>query len=415
MSAPQTVRSYRALYLSAVVFWMGQSVAFAVFPMLGRELGLDALVLSIPALGIDFALKELAITSLSAVASLIFFLVTPFWGRRSDITGRKPMIILGLAAYSIGTLIFNGVAELGFIGALSGFGLYLVLVVARIFLVAMGGAIAPAASAYVADSTTAVTRTQGMGKLSAANQIGMMAGPVLAYFVFISFLAPLYLHAILSGITAILVWRFLPESKRPVSVEAKVSRLKYFDPRIRIYMVMSLIILTVLAMVQQTLGFYFQDRLNLDAVQATRYFSMGMLISSGMTLAGQLLVVQHWKQHPVKLLWVGIPLTMLGYFLIAYVPSVSGLIIGMALFGFGGSLSGPGAFVSATLVVEPDEQGALAGLQTSFAGAGFVIGPLLGGAIYGFNPGAVYWLAGLMLLPLLLLAVKHQVPQLQES
>ena len=61
--------------------------------MLGRELGLDTLVLTVPTLGIDFALKELAITSLSAIASLVFFLVTPFWGRRSDITGRKPMII----------------------------------------------------------------------------------------------------------------------------------------------------------------------------------------------------------------------------------------------------------------------------------------------------------------------------------
>ena len=52
----------------------------------------------------------------------------------------------------------------------------------------------------------------------------------------------------------------------------------------------------------------------------------------------------------------------------------------------------------ATLVVEPHEQGGLAGLMGSAAGMGFVIGPLIGGFLYRLEHTLPYWFAsGVML------------------
>ncbi|WP_101758012.1 MFS transporter [Oceanicoccus sp. KOV_DT_Chl] len=114
-------RTQVLLYGALVAIGMGQTVVFAILPMLGRELGVDLLIVDLPALGIYFQPKELAITALTALTSLAFFLGAPYWGRRSDKTGRKPIIIVGLLGYSIGTYIFSGISYLGLAGLVSGF------------------------------------------------------------------------------------------------------------------------------------------------------------------------------------------------------------------------------------------------------------------------------------------------------
>src|SRR5690625_7331933 len=68
------------LYLSMVAVGMGQTVVFAILPMLGRELGLQELVLPLPGGG-GWQPRELAITAMSALTALTFSLVAPFWGQ----------------------------------------------------------------------------------------------------------------------------------------------------------------------------------------------------------------------------------------------------------------------------------------------------------------------------------------------
>ncbi|HUH36873.1 MAG TPA: MFS transporter, partial [Spongiibacteraceae bacterium] len=162
------------LYLTMVAIGMGQSVVFAIIPMLGRELALDEIVLRLPWLGIEWQPRELAITSLSALTALIFSLVAPFWGRRSDLWGRKRVMMIGLVGYAIGTVLFNAVAWLGLREALLGGALFAALMVTRVIHASIMSATQPATSAYVADNTTADSRTAGLGKLQAANQIGVM-------------------------------------------------------------------------------------------------------------------------------------------------------------------------------------------------------------------------------------------------
>ena len=92
---------------------MGQSIIFAVLPMLGRELKLHELQLQLPFLHLSIEPKELAITSLSALTALTFSLISPFWGRMSDRYGCKPVIVVGLLGYTLGMALFSGVAYAG--------------------------------------------------------------------------------------------------------------------------------------------------------------------------------------------------------------------------------------------------------------------------------------------------------------
>ena len=83
---------------------MGQSLVFAILAPLGREV----------------ALSEFQITSIIAVSALIFGLGAPRWGRFSDRVGRKPIIIVGLVGYTVGTALFASVFYAGLLGVLSG-------------------------------------------------------------------------------------------------------------------------------------------------------------------------------------------------------------------------------------------------------------------------------------------------------
>ena len=155
---------------------------------------------------------------------------------------------------------------------------------------------------------------------------------------------------------------------------------------------------TMLGMVQQTLGFYYQDVLQVDSIRAAKLFSVAMVISSASMLVSQFVVVQRFKGLPIGLVKLGLPFSLVGYLMIANADSLPLLLTAMLFFGLGMGMAGPGYSASATLVVEPHEQGGLAGLMGSAAGMGFVIGPLIGGFLYRWEHTLPYWFAsGVML------------------
>lgn len=408
--SPKYKDTFWVLFLSMLVVGMSQTVIFAVMPMLGRELKLDQIVFDIPLLG-TWQPREFAITSLSALTALTFFLTTPWWGRRSDAVGRKPIIIIGLIGYALGMLLFNGAAHAGLIGVSTGLLLYLSLVVTRVIHSSVTSAMHPAAMAYIVDCTEVEERIQGVSKMAAANQVGVMVGPALAWFAAISFLAPFYIQATLMFACGLLVWWILPESPlqfgkavqntKQQTVQHQATKknkkvLSYFDPRFRLYIGIGVVMFTMLGMVQQTLGFYFQDRLGLDGVSAAQQYSVAMVVSSAAMLFAQLVVVERAPWRPHTFLITGLPFCMLGYAVLAFAFQEWSLYLGMAIFGFGSGLAQPGLTTCATLMVEPHEQGALAGLTGAAAGLGFVFGPLTGGIIYRYDPSYPYLLASIV-------------------
>jgi len=404
--SPSSFSSTWVLLLSMMAVGMGQTVVFAVIPMLGRELKLHEIVVALP-WGGSWMPRELAITSLSAMTALVFSMVSPAWGRLSDRIGRKSVLIIGMLGYVVGTLLFNSAVYAGLSGLLSGVWLYAALLVSRLLHATVMSAASPAAGAYMADVTTVDTRTRGLSHLSSANQIGAMTGPALAYFAVMSFLAPLFIQAAISLICALLIWWFLPESPlHTAKVDRKSTednrKLSVFDSRYSLFLLGGFITFCCFGMVQQTLGFYFQDRLHLTGVEASRLFSYAMMLSSACMIGAQVFIVQRVAWGPVALMRIGLPLTCAGYGLLALAHTQAPLFFGMGLFGLGFGLAGPGYGAGATLNVEADEQGGLAGLMGSVSGLGFVIGPLSGGALYHLDAGLPYAVAAVMMMPMVI-------------
>ena len=394
----QRLFALRWVMLGMFVLGVGQSIEFAIMPMLGRALEIDKLVIDLPAWGIYYQPKELAITVLASVTALCFSIFTPFWGRLSDRLGRKPFIVFGLFGYALGMALFCLVAWLGLIQWLSGFALFLALFLARVVHSALKSAAYPSSNAYIIDSVSVAARTKALGSLAAATQIGSMLGPTLVFLVAISFLAPLLLQAIICLALAVIVMLSLPHTRPDESglEQHRNKPLRYFDQRYRQYTLLCLLLYLAMGMVQQTLGFYFQDLLRLSTAEAASYFSLSLMVSSAAMLFAQLFVVQRFRFPPEYYIGFGLPVLMLSFLALALSSQLLHLMLALAGFGFAFGLIGPSLAAAASKSVLPQEQGGLSGIIASVSGLGFVIGPLIGGFLYSLTPQAPYFFSSVI-------------------
>lgn len=373
----------RALLASLVSVGMGFTVLFPVLAPLGREIGLT----------------EFQITAVIAASSLTVFLASPIWGRRSDVWGRKRVMLIGLFGFTAGTVLFNSVLYAGLNGLLTGWALFGALVAARMTHAAVMAATMPAANAYMADITDPANRTKGMGAAGAANNVGSILGPGVAALAFVSLLTPLWVMAAVALLNGLFVLKFLPE---PPGHRAAVrpKRMKYTDPRIFPFVVVGVLMFTGTALVQQTMGFRFQDALGLDAAETARNFGFAMMLSAVCSLVSQAVIVQRLSLPPFTLLRLAMPLLIVAFSLMAVAETQLLLTLGMMIMGLGMGLAGPGFMAGASLAVAAEEQGAVAGVAGSCGPLGFTLGPLLGGALYQVNSALPYAFAAVVYVAL---------------
>ena len=353
---------------------MGFTVLFPVLAPLGRELGL----------------QDFQITSIISISSLTVFLSSPHWGRFSDRYGRRRVMLIGVFGFSLGTIIFNTVLNLGLSGWLLGTPLFISLILARMAHATLMSAGMPAATAYMADITDVSNRTKGMGAAGAANNIGSILGPALAGLAVISLLAPLWTIAVLAFLNGLFILKFLPESPHNPGEHRPARRLRYSDPRILPFVIVGVCMFTGFALVQQTMGFRFQDVLGLGPGETAQTFGLAMMCTGAASLFAQLVVVQKLDIKPFTLLRLAMPLLIVAFTLMTFVETQLLLTLAMTFLGFGMGLAGPGFMAGASLAVSPAEQGAVAGVAGSCGPLGFTIGPFIGGLMYQYNPTIPY-------------------------
>ncbi len=356
------------LLMALMATGIGQSMVFAILAPLGRQI----------------QLTELQITSIIAASALTFGVAAPFWGRLSDRVGRKPIMLVGLAGYTIGMLVFTSVLYAGLTGVLSGMLLYVMLMASRCSQAAVMSATNPASSAYAADHTTRTQRTRTMARLGTANSLGTILGPAVSGALAIfGLLAPLYFAVALAGIAGLIIWWRLPLTPATQLTDRPLSaQLRYTDPRIALLLGAAIGLFIGFSGIQQTLGFQLQDKLNLTGVETAQLTGAALMISAVFTLLMQLTVMQRAQLRPTQFVRMGLLALVAGALIVAVFNTFLELAIGMAFLGAGMALCMPAIAAGASLAVTPKEQGAAAGLVSSCPPLGFAIGPICAGALY---------------------------------
>jgi DHA1 family tetracycline resistance protein-like MFS transporter len=357
------------VYLAVFGGYTGQQILTPVLPPLARRLELS-----------EFQFGVVMSASAAVVA-----LVSPWWGRRCDTRGRKPLLVLALFGAAVGLLAFAVSAHLGLLGLTGVTATLVLLVLTRGVL--FGGALAAlpvAAQSYVADVTRdEQSRVRGLARVGAAIGLALVLGPglggLLAEF---GLVAALYLAPVLALLPAFAVWGGLPAEAPAAAGGERPPRLSPLDVRVWPFLTAGVGIYLSVSLLQMSVGFLMEDRLGLTATQ-TAGFSGYVLLAGGLPMLlvqGLLIPVLKWR--PLRLLRVGVPLTAAAFAVLVFADSLPVFFAATVLSGLGHSLAVPGYNSALSLRVGEKEQGGVAGLIASANGATLVLGPLVATALY---------------------------------
>ena len=379
----QRRRAFQILFLSLVCLGIGQAGMFAILPPISRELGLS----------------EFQTGAIFAVSATIWVFSSAFWGARSDRQGRRPMIILGLAAFAVSTFLFATSIEIGLMGLLPIAVVYPMMVASRSIYGIFGSAGFPAAQGYIADRTSPAERMSAVASLNAAFGLGTTAGPgVIAALAVMGKLAPLYFVSAVGAISAFCIWRFLPERTAPVTKQKDKATLSWRDPRITPFLIFGVLMGTAGAFPIQTVAFFFMDVLKLNTSEAIQMAGVGLMTSSMAALFAQLVIVQRLKLDADQLVKWGIGIGFVSYILFVIGETYGLIVFALLLSGLGFGLIRPGYAAAASLSVGKDQQGAAAGLTGGAGASGFIFAPLIGNLLYEWEPRAPYVLGAVLMI-----------------
>jgi MFS family permease len=393
-------RALRILFVCLVCIGIGQSMLFSILPPAARQIGIT----------------PFQVSTIFATSATLWVFISPWWGRRSDLRGRRPIILTGLLGYALSMFSLAVVIEIGLMKLLPALFIYPMLIVARSLFAVFGSGTGPAAQAYVADRTSHHDRTAGVAMVSAAMGVGETIGPgVGAALSTVDLLAPLYLSAALAVLSSFMIRRYLPEDGPPIADHTqRPPRLRALDPRVTPFVLVSAALQATRATTVITLAFFLQDTLHLTPARTVQLSGIGFVVLAVSGLFAQLVLVQRFRPTARFMLRLGLPLSVAAYALFAVGHGLPAYLVALVLLGVGLGLIRPGSAAGASLSVGIHEQGSVAGLVNGVAVLGNVIGPMIGTTLYAMSPTGPFLLnAAVMTAAWILLFANRRLRQLR--
>lgn len=329
---------------------------------------------------------------LFAVFSISSFVGQMFGGALTDRIGRKSIMI-----YSLITTSFSSVL-MGLVNSLPTF--YLLALFIGI-LTEVGG---PARQAMVADLLPERQRAQGFGIIRVAFNLSVAIGPVLGGFLARNSYFYLFLtDAIISSISAFIVWRAMPETKpEPKPGEAEESMASTFrgygrvlrDRLFMLFLAAGILSGFVYMNFNTTLGVFLRD---VHEVPETGY---GLLLSlnAAMVVLFQFAITRRIERYaPMLMMALGVTLYAVGFGMYGFVSSMTLFVLAMVILTIGEMLIAP---VSQALVASfspEDMRGRYMAIFGFSWGLPYAFGPLAAGLIMdNTNPRYLWWVAGVV-------------------
>lgn len=381
------------IFFTVFLFLVGFGVVIPVIPILSRNFGATPLETGL----------------LLSVYSLMQFLFAPFWGRLSDRWGRRPIILFCLLGEALSYVLFAQARTLEW------------LFISRLMAGFFGASISTA-SAYISDITPKNERSKGMALIGVAFGLGFVVGPALggalavwghhidpsphfdtsfsAYWV-----AALCLANFLFGL------KYLTESLSELSESAakkkRFSLMWHYLTTSTVGPLMGVFLLSSLAMsaMEATLILFMGEKFQWDVKQVSfgfAYIGVIIVFTQGFLVRR---LLPKWGER--KVLRLGLLLLACGLTGIAVSGNLIAMTVAMTLLSLGNGLANPSTLGSISLLTEPNEQGATMGVTQSMASLGRILGPALGGAIYGsIAMTAPFWAAGFLAFAALAIVIK---------
>jgi MFS transporter, DHA1 family, tetracycline resistance protein len=393
-SSPETApRSALAVvFLTVFIDLLGFGI---VLPVLPRQADPLLQEMGLPAWGVGAMIGVLF-----SVFSLMQFVFSPFWGRVSDMVGRRPILLLSLS----GSVVFSALS--GYAVTFTSPWVAIGLMLASRIGAGIAGASVGTAAAVIADCTPPEKRARGMALIGIAFGAGFTLGPLIAYFGLAVFDQQPWgvgaLASLLSLIALGIAATFFRETRRPGGAKAK----GFFGPA-RMLNVLRMPQIGLLVLIYFLSIFAFA---NFEATLA-RLTEQAFAMSDDQNFLvfafiGAVLMVAGGSYRPLasrlpetRLLAAGVVMMTIGLAGIGGVawaasreasvaigmslPSWLYLAAAVAVSGF--AFVNPSVSALISKHADPSRQGEVLGVNQSFASLGRILGPFLGSVMFSLH------------------------------
>ncbi|WP_274361603.1 MFS transporter [Paenibacillus thermotolerans] len=378
-------------------------ILFMVFTIF---LGFGIIIPVLPAMIVGSGAERFHLYVMLAAYSAASFLMSPFWGELSDRLGRRPVLLMGVAGFSVSFLLFG--LSSGHLGLM-----YASRILGGIF----SGAATSCAVAYIADITSEEKRTRSMGLIGMSIGLGFIFGPgiggALSNF---GTAVPFFVASGVALVNFLFALFSLPESvsaeeRRKHAAKEKVSRWTAFEGPIRYLFVLSFIVTFTLAGLESVLQYFSMERFGATPEQ----FGYMMLISGvvGALMQGGFVRKFAKKGTEPGLIRAGLLISAAGFVLLLFSRDFLTTSLFLCVFSIGNSLLRP-CVTSLITQTTTAGQGLTGGLNSSMDSLGRIAGPLIAGGVFElksafpFLLGAVFCIGGLLLLQQFLTLIKRR-------
>jgi DHA1 family tetracycline resistance protein-like MFS transporter len=388
-TSPRRARSVILLLAASVGLMM---TGFGIImPIFARRLG-------------EFGSGVEALGLMSMSFALAQLVAAPFMGSLADRYGRRPLVLLALAA-------FAG-ANVAFLFATS----TTAFIIIRVLEGALTAGLFPAAMGVVADVVPEKQRAQWVGVVMGSYGAGLIFGPVVGGVLYDGwgYAAPFVASAIMAVIALITAVIMMPETRTPevrwreelrsrrVSATEPITEASLWAslPRpLHVFgtlLILDFIGVFVFAFIQPQMVFYFYDVLGWTTIQ------FGVVVGAyGLAMVfGQLVLGRSSDRFGRKpIIVLGILVTTTLYAGLAFVTLYPAMLLVAAVAGLGAALISPALSSFYLDITDEQYRSRILGVKESSAALGGVVGPLLLVAVSAFMaPKGIFIFAGAVMV-----------------
>ncbi len=350
-------------------------------------IGFGIIIPSLPSIIRGFGLTENWVGFVFAVFSIGMFFWGIFFGRLSDIYGRKHLLVITSVLNMVGYIVFAFAGNIW------------VFMLGR-FLSGLGGAGMAIGQAYVADISSAENRTKNLGLTGAMFWVGFTIGPVLGgFFGNGSHLTLWLISGAVIFMNVLIILFFLPkiDQKHLEAKEESVSPLAFHHHKKQIYLLFSVAFILALGFssMQTTFALLLTDRFSFDE----------KMIGYCLGFIGIISMLYQWffikyirnifDEKGMIIFWLSS--LAITFTLFAVNPFFFGIFFIIWFFPLGQGSINP-AVGSLHAHYAGKEVGKALGTNASMMSLGNIVGPFIAGYLYIFWSGAPYIAASMFFL-----------------
>ncbi len=354
------------LFVTIFIDLMGFGIVIPVLPIYANELGASGTMIGL----------------ITASFAIMQFLFAPFWGGLSDRYGRRPILLASIGLMGLSYLLLAQAESLW------------LLLLSRM-LAGVGAANISTANAFISDVTPAKDRSKNFGLVGAAFGLGFIFGPPLGGFLKDHFgMASVgYVSAAMAGGNLLMAYFMLPESLQTEERSGKKSLFPNpFGEIIRVLprkelsrlILSNFLFLSAFSMMQITASLLWKGQFELNEAEIGYTFAF-VGVTMAIVQGGLIGPFTRWFGEK-RLYVVGSLLMALGLAILPLVPPdyfVPLELVGLLLISFGNAFFTPSIFSLISQRAGRQEQGKILGLMQSVGSLSRVVGPFIGGTLYG--------------------------------